>query len=439
MAEITAQPLQSAVALNRLPRLVFWATRGSLAVLDQGLVAISNFGVGIFLARWLSPGAYGSYALAFSIFLLLSMIFQALILEPQQVFGPSDYGDSKREYLGLLLWIHSRLALAIVVALGISAWLMHALAAPDGLPQALAGVTFAAPCVLLLWLARGACYVRLSPQSAVAGAGTYCVVLFVSLTFVYWVGLLSPFSAFIVIGLAALTSSIVLLVRLRPVLRMKANGPSRRLILQQHWKYGRFILVSLVLSWLTTEIFYPLLGTFSGMAAVGALKVLLNFSLPLLQSFAALSMIVLPYASREYHENGITALSAFTWKMTGLFTVAATAYWVAIISFKGLLIRTLYGSHYTELSSLIPLVAAGWLPWNIACVSAIALRAMRSPTSILSFYGTASAVCVVIGIPATWKFGLRGALWTIVFANSAALVVAVTLLRLKVKASVNTE
>ncbi len=310
-SEMTSQSLRLPVTLQRLPRWTFWATRGSLAVLDQGLIAASNFVIGILLARWLLPGQYGSYALAFSVFLLLSFSSQALLLEPQQVFGPSDYADSKREYLGALLWVHSGLALAIVIILGITAWLMHALALPDGLPQALAGVTFAAPCVLLLWLARGACYVRMSPQRAVAGAAMYCAVVFLSLTLVYRLKLLSPFSAFVVMGLAALTSSVALLVRLQPVLRLEANGPGRRLLLQRHWKYGRLILVSLVLSWLTPEIFYPLVGSFSGMAAAGALKVLMNFSLPLLQTFAALSMFLLPYASRIYHENGVTALTRF--------------------------------------------------------------------------------------------------------------------------------
>ncbi len=100
--------------------------------------------------------------------------------------------------------------------------------------------------------------------------------------------------------------------------------------------------------------------------------------------------------------------------MTGLFIAAATAYWAVVILLSRPLIGALYGPHYIELSPLIPLVAAASLPWNIACVSS---NCATCP-AILSFhfglYCTSSAVCVVIGIPATWKFGLRGALWTIV-------------------------
>src|SRR5450755_1484869 len=77
----------------------FWAAKGSLTVLDQSLIAGSNFGIGIFLARWLSPAQYGSYAMAFAIFLLFSLSYQSLILEPQRIFGPTDYVDCSREYL----------------------------------------------------------------------------------------------------------------------------------------------------------------------------------------------------------------------------------------------------------------------------------------------------------------------------------------------------
>ena len=59
-------------------------------MLDQGLISGSNFVIGVLLARWLLPAQYGAYALAFSVFLLVSFLHQALLTEPQRVFGPSD-------------------------------------------------------------------------------------------------------------------------------------------------------------------------------------------------------------------------------------------------------------------------------------------------------------------------------------------------------------
>ena len=52
-----------------------WVTKGGLAIVDQGLISGSNFLIGILLARWLMPEAYGAFALAFSVFLLLSYVY----------------------------------------------------------------------------------------------------------------------------------------------------------------------------------------------------------------------------------------------------------------------------------------------------------------------------------------------------------------------------
>src|SRR5437899_1179777 len=76
-----------------------WAGKGALSVADEVLISGSNFMVSVMLGRWLSSAQYGAYALSFSIFLLLTSIHQALLLEPMSVFGPSLYPDLQREYL----------------------------------------------------------------------------------------------------------------------------------------------------------------------------------------------------------------------------------------------------------------------------------------------------------------------------------------------------
>ena len=171
--EVVASP---ATCRSRLYHWWTWTFRASFAILDQGLIASSNFVIGILLARWLVPQEYGSYALAFAIFLLLSLLYQSLVLEPQRVFGPTDHANAERQYLGVLIWGHLGLASVIFVGLGLATFAAHLFSHTKTLQAALAGVTFAAPCMLLLWLARGAFYVRMKPQYAVNGAAIYCAV-----------------------------------------------------------------------------------------------------------------------------------------------------------------------------------------------------------------------------------------------------------------------
>src|SRR5436309_12460993 len=99
-------------------KLARWVTKGGLAILDQGLISGSNFLIGILLARWLIPDQYGAFALAFSVFLLLSYVYQSFLAEPQAVFSGSAYRKSLRGYLKTLLGIHLILTCFGVVLLG---------------------------------------------------------------------------------------------------------------------------------------------------------------------------------------------------------------------------------------------------------------------------------------------------------------------------------
>src|SRR5438552_12946450 len=108
-------------------RWLSWGSKGVLTLTDQGLIGGSNFVIGILLARQLSPVQYGAYALAFEIFTVLSLAYACLILEPMLVFGPSTYRDHFQSYLGVLLWGHFAVALAIAALLGCSAWLVQKL------------------------------------------------------------------------------------------------------------------------------------------------------------------------------------------------------------------------------------------------------------------------------------------------------------------------
>jgi hypothetical protein len=118
--EGSAEREQSASSARPSRKLV-WVTKGSLALLDQGLLSSSNFLVAILLARWLTRDQYGAYALAFSIFLLLAGFHNAFLLEPMSVFGPESYSRCLRSYIKKLFGFHFvlTLALSLLVVVGV--------------------------------------------------------------------------------------------------------------------------------------------------------------------------------------------------------------------------------------------------------------------------------------------------------------------------------
>src|SRR5205085_114566 len=73
----------------------------------------------------------------------------------------------------------------------------------QNLQGALAGVTFAAPCVLLFWLARRVFYLGLPLIYAAGSSLLYCAVVVAGLLLLNRAHALSPFTAFLLIALAA--------------------------------------------------------------------------------------------------------------------------------------------------------------------------------------------------------------------------------------------
>ena len=415
-----------------------WATKGSLAILDQALISGSNFLVSICLARWLMPEQYGSYALAFSISLLLTFLYQSLLLEPMAVFSGGAYRKSLRGYLGALLWIHVWLTGFGFVVLGIVTVVAYKRGGSSGLPGALLGVTLASPCILLFALARRAYYMKLEPARAAVGALIYCIVVTGGLFVIYNRGLLSPFTAFALMAVGALFTSAYLLFHVRTTLANEVSGPHLSQTWSRHWNYGRWALATSAATWIPYYMYYPLLSAFKNLTEAGQLRALMNLALPLEQSFTALACLFLPYAARLHGEEGAKGARTLTRNITLLYVGGAICYWLAVIPLKGPVFHLLYRGKYMEVSYLLPYVAAETILWSAAFGPTIVLRGMESPASVFYARCAASVLSLAVGVPLTMIYGLWGCVLGIVMSNAAALLFAAFLLRRKIGAGTNT-
>ncbi len=406
-----------------------WGGKGVLTLTDQGLIGGSNFIIAIFLARQLSRTGYGAYALAFEIFMVLSLAYACLILEPMFVFGPSTYRGRFRQYLGALLWMHLAVAFATAILLGGSAWLIYALGKSPNLPRALTAAAFATPCVLLFWLVRRAFYVKLDPKTAVFGGLIYGSVSVGGVLLLYQLRSLSPATAFLLMTAGALAATPFLLGRLKPSMSLKSAGPMLREVAGKHWVYGRWSLSAAMASWISGNIYYILLSTMHGLADTGSFKALINFASPVGQVFAALFMLILPYAARIYQENGVSGVERLSWRLMPLYSGGAVVYWVAFLLLKYPILHLLYGGKYLHIEHLIPYVALGSVFRIAATVEVISLKALRSPFLSFIAWIFSDIVALLVGVPAIWAFGLQGALWAYTLSGAATLIASFILLR----------
>ena len=294
------------------------------------------------------------------------------------------------------------------------------------------GVTLASPCILLFWLARRAYYTQLAPARATSGAVIYCVLLTAGLFIVQRKVGVTPFSAYVLMGAAALGTGLYLLLHLRRILPAIEAAPKLGQVVGKHWEYGRWALASYMATWLPFYMYYPLLTAFSGMAQAGELRALMNLALPLEQTYTAISSLLLPYAARVQERAGIAAAPKLNRNFTLLYAGGAVLYWAVVIPLKNPAFHFLYGGKYLEVAYLLPLVGLETLLSSAAFGPATVLRAMEAPAAIFYARLAASVLALVAGVPLTKFYGLSGAVWSIVLSNIAAYLMTLYLLRRKV-------
>ena len=400
---------------HRLDRALAWVQNGALAVTDQGLISGSNFVLNVLLARWITPEQYGVFALANSFLVLALSVYQSLVLEPMPVVAIDYPGPAQRVYFGALLNAQTILALIAAVCFATAGLVSMALHSNAAMTGALFGLALAVPATLLLYYARCACYVTLQASRATQGALLYTCLLFASTWFLYSRALLSGFSAFIAISIAALSVGLYLTLRLTPDFR--PGYPQVRQVCARHWNFGRWELSRSGFDWLSENISLAATAPLLGLARVGELKAIMTLFLPLVHLLTALRRLVLPRLAMTSRDESAEVVRQSVGNLNLIYLAFAAVYAVLLCLFRDPILRFAYGDRYAGASALVPLVSIALAFGVPANGFDIGLRALRAPRMI--FFGSAAAATAagIFVIPAVKMFGLYGSIGTILLSS----------------------
>jgi O-antigen/teichoic acid export membrane protein len=384
-----------------------WVGKGSLAVLDQGLFAGSNFLLNVLLARWLTPSEYGAFAVAFSVFLLLGVFHTAILTEPMLVFGPGKHRERFPEYLGTLLRGHFAMMLPGAALLAATAFLLGWLYSP-AVERTFLALAIAGPFILLLWLLRRAFYVRLNPSWAAVGGGVYFLLLLASTLTLHTAGRLTPATGFLAMAAASLSTCMLLLVPLRPSLAMESSAI--RNVAADHWRYGKWVAAAAGPAWISDNIYFLVLPAWVGLAETGALKALMNLAMPALQTIAALGTLLLPILVRDCDRGDPRAMNRNIKVSLAVFLLGSACYLAVLWGFRLQIFHFLYGGKYAGYASW-PLLWVGLLPiaYSLPVVMGGALRALEQPNLVFWSYIGSVVVALALGVPLAFSLGVRGA------------------------------
>jgi O-antigen/teichoic acid export membrane protein len=205
---------------------------------------------------------------------------------------------------------------------------------------------------------------------------------------------------------------------------------SNREVLASHWSYGRWIVAASLAHNAGNALYLPLVAAILGFASSGTLKALLNLGLPLQQLLTALSLLALPWVSRQAAARGQAHSRRASVSLVLVFVGTAVAYGAVIVGFGGMLLALLYGpGSYSALGGKVFLVALAGVAAAAAQALGLAMRALGRPQVILWSKLAVAAFLLAGGTVLVEKSGLDGALLGIVLGNACETVVLAAFLR----------
>ena len=403
-------------------RVRTWGIKSGVSIVDQGLVSGAGFLLSFLLARWLSSEAYGAFAVAFATLLFLSGFHNVLLLEPMSVMGPARYSNQASAYLAAQLKIHKLLGSLLAGALLLTALLMKLLEANRELAMATAASAFALPFFLMLWLVRRMAYMVQRPAIAGwASAGYFLLTLF-GLLVLHTRNVLTPTTAFFVLGSAGLLS-VALPLRQLGMLGARTVDPcSWRAVAQENWNYGRWLVLSTALFSVAAQIQTYLAAGFLGLGAAGIFRAMQVPSLMMTQIVIAVGLLVLPSMSYEFGLGQLAQLRKKAVLASAFVTLLALGYAAFLALFAHSIEHLLYGGKYSGYVRLIPILGLVPVCTGLAIGFSMAVRASQKP----HFDLVANAISAPAGLITAAVFiklwGLNGAALSLVagFAAYAA-------------------
>lgn len=379
-------------------------------MVDQALFAGTNFLVGVLLARWLEPAAYGAFSTAYAVFLLVGTLYNALWTEPMMVYGAGRFRGRYAAYLRVLLVYHWRLGALVFIIFVLVGFGFWALGQAE-LSRSFLGLTVAAPLVLYLWLIRREAYMLLEPQLAVYGGVLYLLFYLGAAGGLVRLGQLNEITALIIMGGAAWSAGILALRRIWN--RVADNGsaassPSPEEVRALHWSYGRWALASAVFAWVPGNFFFMILPTLEKLQVVGALRAFLLLFQPSIQINSAISSLLIPIfsASRLQKED-----RGIVFSVAGLLMLITGMYAFLLVVWGEKIAGAIYGAYYAHHTEfLLPLALLSTCTAPIGVFSAF-LRAREKPRVIAEGYLWTSVIVVSMGTIVALVYKATGAAW----------------------------
>ena len=381
----------------------------SISVINQVVSSGTNFALGIYLVRALTPTEFGLYGIGFAIALLYSGVGNALLLTQMVVHVPDKANEDKLHYAARVLVLAAVFSLLTALLAGlvlamVSAWqtLSHEYI---GLGSA---VTVASIAYLLKDFFVRHAYTARKEKWALA-VNMFVALMLATLMLMqrnYFVGIDSA-SVLWIYGASNLAGALVGLSLARlPIFAVRA----RELVndMQEAWVGGKWALGGVSVTWLQTQAYMYVTALFLGPAGVGYANAARLFIAPAQFFMPAITQVLMPRWADQRAKNAERML-----QINNLFTVViiifSAVYSVVVLSMMDVIEPVLLGNKYGHVTLLV----AAWclvLIFQSSRVGSVVVMQVVKEFRLLTLLNAASlAVAILITVTLMQLIGVRGA------------------------------
>jgi O-antigen/teichoic acid export membrane protein len=391
-----------------------WVRNGIWAILDQGLFALSNFLINLFLARWLTPSEYGSFSIVFIVFLMFGTFHSALVTEPMVVFASNAYKTRLPAYMSMVFYSHWGLTLlfsSLCLLLAAIAWFQHY----HMLAFSIVGLAVASPLILYQWLARRVCYVSLKPHLAGYAGVLYATLMSLGGLLLYHYQWINGASILLLMGTASFCSGLYSMTRLKiwnP--RIPTDLPAIE-YLNNHWGHGKWMVGTSLMSWAFSNVFLLLLPIASGLESTGAARALLVTLMPMFLVITAVNHLLLPLLVRIRTESSFNRVVCST---AACLILASMCYGSVIGLFNETIINYFFNGHYVEYANLLWVLVILLPLMALVMIIGVAIRAFERPERQFADFLRSSYISLPVGFALTGVWGIWGAAIAMVLSQT---------------------
>ena len=348
------------------------ASRATTTMVDQCVASASNFSVGIVVARISGPAGFGAFALAYTVWILLTSVHRSLITDPMAIMGDMRHED-RDDFI--------RRGFAADVTLGVMAACVIAVVGVVFLAVGQhtfgIGLLSVAPWVVVLDLQdywRWIGFMLGKPKKSLVNDLVFNAVQALAFGAVFVLGLHSVFAVVSAWGLGAAVAAVYGLRQFS--VRPSVSGGGA--FLWSRWPTSRWLASERAAAWGANQLYLIVAGAMLGPAALGGLKAAQGLVIgPTNLVLNAGGSFGLPEATRQLAERGWTGMVRVSRIVTGAGVSAATACAVVVLVAAPTLLRVFYGPKFVSYAPSARLFALSIVVLSFSVGPTLTLTATR--------------------------------------------------------------